>query len=119
MTAYKFQPNRLFVNNQIHLEIAYELSTLQCNLDDDRGVWLDRGELDKIIERAGALSPVAVPQPVTQHGYASQPQQPAYTQSAVHSQFGGHSSHHDSHNKDNHGYGHNKKKSMLSDLFDF
>ena len=84
-----------------------------------RGVWLDRGELDKIIERAGALSPVAVPQPVTQHGYASQPQQPAYTQSAVHSQFGGHGSHHDSHHKDNHGYGHNKKKSMLSELFDF
>jgi len=84
-----------------------------------RGVWLDRGELDKIIERAGALSPVAVPQPAAQQGYAPQPQQSVYPQPAVHPQFGGHGGHHDSHHKDKHGYGHNKKKSMLSELFDF
>lgn len=79
-----------------------------------REVWLDRGELDKIIERAGALSPVAAQQSVPQQGYAPQTQQPA-----VHPQFGGHSAHHDSHHNDKHGHGHKKKKSMLSELFDF
>jgi Zn-finger nucleic acid-binding protein len=76
--------------------------------------------LDKIIERAGALTPAAAPQPVAQQAYAQQ--QPAYQQPAVHPQFGGHNGHgghHDSHNNENHGYGHKKKKSMLSELFDF
>ncbi len=82
-----------------------------------RGVWLDRGELDKIIERAGAISPVAAPQPVAQQGYASQ--QPPYQQPVVHPQFGGHGGHHDSRHNGKHGYGHNKKKSMLTELFDF
>jgi Zn-finger nucleic acid-binding protein len=84
-----------------------------------RGVWLDRGELDKIIERATALIPAAAPQPVAQ-GYA--PQQPVYQQPPVPHQFGGHSghgSHHDGHKADKHGYGQYKKKSMLSELFDF
>lgn len=35
-----------------------------------RGVWLDRGELDKIIERAGARTPPAPPRPMP-GGYAS------------------------------------------------
>ncbi len=39
-----------------------------------RGVWLDRGELDKIIERAGAYAaapppPPAAAQPASQRGY--------------------------------------------------
>ncbi len=35
-----------------------------------RGVWLDRGELDKIIERAGAYAaPPPPPQPEPQRGY--------------------------------------------------
>lgn len=38
-----------------------------------RGVWLDRGELDKIIDRAGASAPVAPAAPVA-------PQQPVYQQ---------------------------------------
>lgn len=83
-----------------------------------RGVWLDRGELDKIIDRAGALLPSAAPQPVPQQAYAPQ-QQPAYQQPAVHPQFGGHGGHHDGHKDDKHGYGQHKKKSMLSELFDF
>lgn len=36
-----------------------------------RGVWLDRGELDKIIERSAAVSPPAAPQPP--RGFAGQP----------------------------------------------
>lgn len=64
-----------------------------------RGVWLDRGELDKIIERAGADSRPEQP--------SSQPQQP----------YG----RHDQHER---GYGHGgpqyrkRRKSFLEELFD-
>lgn len=62
-----------------------------------RGVWLDRGELDKIIER-GAPQPAQAP-----------PQQQAYPQQQPQ---GGH-----------HGYGqkpyYKKRESFLSELFDF
>lgn len=34
-----------------------------------RGVWLDRGELDKIIERSASVA-VPPPPPQPQHGYA-------------------------------------------------
>jgi Zn-finger nucleic acid-binding protein len=62
-----------------------------------RGVWLDRGELDKIIERStGEARPAAVPQ--------SQGRQPAYDRD------------HDR------GYGHGdhrkRRKSFLEELFD-
>jgi len=67
-----------------------------------RGVWLDRGELDKIIERSSARE--AAPQQVQQPQYAQQPQyqpQPQY----------------------GHGHGHHgpkpyRKKSFLEELFD-
>ena len=32
-----------------------------------RGVWLDRGELDKIIERSAAVAPPPPPQPEPRH----------------------------------------------------
>jgi Zn-finger nucleic acid-binding protein len=68
-----------------------------------RGVWLDRGELDKIIERSDA-------QPKT----FAQPE-PHYRQS-------GHNQHHDEKKQyEGHAYGQNghyKKKSWLSELFD-
>lgn len=73
-----------------------------------RGVWLDRGELDKIIERSGASEappPPAAPQPPA-------PPQPAYAPPAPSPWAGGH-----------HGYDpryrHKKKrKSFLEELFD-
>lgn len=69
-----------------------------------RGVWLDRGELDKIIERSAAQEPVA-PQPVQQVPSGYQPRQPHYG-----------NDHH------GHGYGHGhkpyRKKSFLEELFD-
>lgn len=37
-----------------------------------RGVWLDRGELDKIIDRAGAVAPAA---PAPQYQESAYPQQ--------------------------------------------
>lgn len=68
-----------------------------------RGVWLDRGELDKIIERSTAPS-TGYAQPEPQY------QQPAYGQQ-----------HHGRPHHDDHGYGHgghHRKKSWLSELFD-
>jgi uncharacterized protein len=43
---------------------------------DCRGVWLDRGELDKIIDRAGAGAPAAAPAPpayAEQQSYGHRP----------------------------------------------
>lgn len=64
-----------------------------------RGVWLDRGELDKIIERA---APAQQPAPV-QYAAPAQPQ------------YGGH----DGQYKHKQGLGYHKKKSILGELFDF
>jgi Zn-finger nucleic acid-binding protein len=71
-----------------------------------RGVWLDRGELDKIIERANAGSPAE-----------REPREPAprYEEHRSHDDH----KHHDHKHDD---YKHKKKKSstsMLGDLFDF
>lgn len=87
-----------------------------------RGVWLDRGELDKIIERAGeAPAPRAVaaqvPPPPPQQSYAP-PQQQGYPQG--HHRGGWDS---DDRNDDDyyrrHGHYPKKKKSLLRDIFDF
>jgi Zn-finger nucleic acid-binding protein len=71
-----------------------------------RGVWLDRGELDKIIERsAGAAAPAPVraaappPPAAVQHRDTRHLGQPQYG--------------------DQQGYRKKKKESFLSDLFDF
>ncbi|EAI4304283.1 hypothetical protein A0Y74_06405 [Campylobacter lari] len=58
-----------------------------------RGVWLDRGELDKIIERS------------TSQSISQQSQQQNYNQQANY--------HH------NNGYKYKKKESWLGELFDF
>lgn len=66
-----------------------------------RGVWLDRGELDKIIERSSVReAPLQAPQP---QQYQGQHQHHGYK--------------HDDHG---HGYGHKpyRKKSFLEELFD-
>lgn len=65
-----------------------------------RGVWLDRGELDKIIDRSVSTPQVAVPQ---------QPSYPPQQQS-----YGGHQQPYDSryHKK-------KKREGFLGDLFDF
>jgi uncharacterized protein len=67
-----------------------------------RGVWLDRGELDKIIERSAAATPEPPPPPA----YPPQPQ-PQYRPDYGHGpQYG-------------HGYKHKRKKSFLGEIFDF
>jgi Zn-finger nucleic acid-binding protein len=65
-----------------------------------RGVWLDRGELDKIIDRSGNAEP---------------PSRPA----AVHREERQQPSHFDSRVDYKNGYGYRKKKGFLGDLFDF
>jgi len=61
-----------------------------------RGVWLDRGELDKIIERTSADTPQAGPR---------------------HDEYG---SRQHSHDSSKHGYHKKKKKGgLLKELFDF
>ncbi len=59
-----------------------------------RGVWLDRGELDKIIERS-ASAPQSQPQPHSRGDYRD----PGYSSS--------------------HGYHKKKKGGLLGELFDF
>jgi Zn-finger nucleic acid-binding protein len=71
-----------------------------------RGVWLDRGELDKIIERS-VISPTAAPAPNpppnVPPGYGGYP--PGYSD---------HHGHHDKHGQ----YGHHRRKSWLGEIFD-
>lgn len=78
-----------------------------------RGVWLDRGELDKIIERSAlAAAAPAQPRPVSP--------EPRYREPDYPPAHGKHGHGHDDHRGDKHGYGgSHKKKSLLGDLFDF
>ena len=68
-----------------------------------RGVWLDRGELDKLIEK----SAVAAPSP--QSAYQPAHQQPAHRPDFADSDFD---------SRQSQGYGQRRKKSWLSEIFD-
>lgn len=83
-----------------------------------RGVWLDRGELDKLIERAGH------PQIPTYHDN----NQVRHEQSRSHSEYDREnrhdyrSPHHDNNQYDSHHQDHHKKhkrENFLEDFFDF
>jgi hypothetical protein len=86
-----------------------------------RGVWLDRGELDKIIEReAGLISgaPQTRPQPPAQTrppGYHEPPPPGYYDQNYSRRRD------HDDDDDDDHGkhYGRRKKRGLFGELFDF
>ena len=70
-----------------------------------RGVWLDRGELDKIIERAAQdASPAPAAPPRAAQPYPPQQQQPYY---------GG-----DDRHRGSHGHYPKRRKSFLEELFD-
>ncbi len=75
-----------------------------------RGIWLDRGELDKIIERSqsyAAMAPTAVNHPPSREDYRYEEH--------------GHDKHrdHDSHGYSGHdSYKHGRRKSWLQELFD-
>ncbi len=72
-----------------------------------RGVWLDRGELDKIIERNSQDAPAtAAPSPrQPQHQQAQQQQQAPWGHQPQHGHYG-------------HQKPHKRRKSFLEDLFD-
>ena len=72
-----------------------------------RGVWLDRGELDKIIEKSTASS--------------SAPMQERNQGMPMNDQRNYNNNHHNDYNS-SHGYGYDKKRKkegLLSELFDF
>jgi len=80
-----------------------------------RGVWLDRGELDKIIDRSTAGVPVQATAPAAPVAPPSHPQQTqqhnqGYGRQQQHAQ--GYPQHHDPYKK-------KKREGFLSDLFDF
>ncbi|WP_420127393.1 zf-TFIIB domain-containing protein [Longimicrobium sp.] len=102
------QPDLVMAERQ-GIEIDY---CPQC-----RGVWLDRGELDKIIERSAAQPSASQAPPQQQSGYPPQQQsgyapQPGYDRDYRE---------HKKYDKDYHGgYGHKKKRrGLLGDIFDF
>ena len=76
-----------------------------------RGVWLDRGELDKIIDRSAAeSSPAAAPSPAR----APEPryEEPRYAEPRYRGDD-------DDHRYREHGYHKRKRKGLLGELFDF
>jgi Zn-finger nucleic acid-binding protein len=75
-----------------------------------RGVWLDRGELDKIIERAA-------PPPAAQPAFA--PQAPAPAPYSPRPERYDDRRHHDDDRYKHHDYRHRKRKGFLGELFDF
>ena len=96
------QPD-LVMSDRQGIEIDY---CPQC-----RGVWLDRGELDKIIERSAAQSPAQAPAP------PPPPAQPGYPPQ---SGYGGEHQHRKYDRDYQGGYGYKKKRrGFLGDIFDF
>ncbi len=82
-----------------------------------RGVWLDRGELDKIIERSATGSAVPPPAPVQAAAPAySQPPPPPV---AVQHRDTRHLGQNPYNPQGQHGYKKKKKEGFLSELFDF
>ncbi len=79
-----------------------------------RGVWLDRGELDKIIERAvpHELSPPPQPAYAPQPPYAPRPQHAPHHNNYGNSHASGYG------HGDSHGHKPHRKKSFLEELFD-
>jgi len=84
-----------------------------------RGVWLDKGELDKIIERTAGYdgppqggatqAPLKQQQPPPQQGYHNE----GYGYGGGH-----HGGHHDDHHGGHHG-GHHGRKGFFGRMFDF
>lgn len=74
-----------------------------------RGVWLDRGELDKIIDKASEAVPQSVQQPVRNDDrYREQQRRPDGF---------GHSQQYEGHPQ--HGHYKKKRKGLLGEIFDF
>lgn len=88
------------------------------------GVYLDRGELDKLIQMATQMAPQPMPNQPQYHNPQPQHQQPQYQQSQHAAYHQAHQPQHgyrrDYDDDDNHHhYKKKKKKSFLDDIFDF
>lgn len=87
-----------------------------------RGVWLDRGELDKLIERAQDEATAAPAQREPARDYRPQHQDQHYRAESQYREphYKDQRKHYDDDHKHHH-YGHygKKKKSILSEIFDF
>ena len=79
-----------------------------------RGVWLDRGELDKLIDRAGPTAAAAPAHAAPAYAPPAYAPPPSRRPDFVDSDHGGH---HGSHPGDRYSAG-RRKKSWLSDIFD-
>jgi Zn-finger nucleic acid-binding protein len=95
----------------------------QCT--ECRGIFLDRGELERMIDAETSFQTSAAPAAPVPSGRPQQGYQPQPYQQSGHDQRGhdqrGHGQHgHDQHGYGEHGYGQHKKKkrSFLEDLFD-
>lgn len=76
-----------------------------------RGIWLDRGELDKIIDRSATTSGQ---NPMIEH------REPARDDRGYRPDYGHGNDHHDDHHDEKYDRnGHRRKKSFLGDIFDF
>ena len=74
-----------------------------------RGVWLDRGELDKLIDKSAAGAPAAAPAP------APAPPPPSYDQRGQSYPQQGY----DDRRRDSGHYKKKKKEGFLGEIFDF
>lgn len=83
-----------------------------------RGVWLDRGELDKIIERAAGPAPVAAAAPPRPPREAAPVYQPE-PRRAPDDRAPPHRSRDDDDDDYRGGYKKKRRESFLGDLFDF
>ena len=82
-----------------------------------RGVWLDRGELDKILERATPAVTLAEPgRPEAR--MAPEPRREEYRETPR-GDFRPHGGDHRSHGHDDDYYKKKKRRSLLDDIFDF
>ena len=90
-----------------------------------RGVWLDRGELDKIIDRAAETAPPQQPAPQQPAFAQPAPQQPVFGQPAPGAfsyperQYDPRRHDDDDDRYKHQGYRHRKRKGFLGELFDF
>jgi len=93
--------NYLAISNTHGIEIDY------C--PNCKGVWLDRGELEKIIERSNSSSSPFISN--TEHPFQHYSNDRHYDS---------HEKQYDSHGDNKHNYDHSRrKKGFLSELFDF
>lgn len=101
------EPDLLMTERQ-QIEIDY---CPQC-----RGVWLDRGELDRLLEKSQAE--IAVPAAI--QPTAQEPRQSPYNQDAYYQQKYSHDKYYRKHDDDHYKHQkHYKRKSLLSEIFDF